>query len=670
MKKIQKFLSATAVLFFLKSFVSFFCYRYILFTPFDTSFIAAAVPFIIGLLIIVYREKSATFIQDNLLSNYQKQHRLYYVLTTLAFIGCYFTLIATFLLSNTVLWQDEWRHFNDYLFLKDTSSSILDRQNGHLMIIPNAIFLANYYLLGAKEIWLILLNNITLLIITAVIVTNLFKTLKEKVVTIVNIASCAILALSIFWLAGSVTLFWGIGIHNNLAALGTTFAVYSLSRQQKIGYFKAMLFFIIGATLSSSCFGAGSATWALGIIAAILLRQNYKIVFSYLLVGLLGGFLTIGYYTITKGGGIIKFELLPFIKSIPAFLGASFTQMFAGFLSPSLINILAIIIGFLGLIVLVIKAFSFWMDSQKEANLRFYKTPEGVLFHLLLAFFGVACGVLVGLGRVKGDLTHALDGRYHSWSVIFWSGLLATSIIFISHIQKSKQQQTMMASFLSITVLGLVFFNLAKIDLRLEAHNSVLTYQTDLVVHPDTKGKEAFLWQGNLDIPRFRKIVVKVANQLKTEQKNIYTQAWTHWIGKNFTAEFPIKNTATLTNQLQFSTEPENKDVIIKGWVAPSSTFQSAPTNLVIVHEGIIIGIGVPFSDRNLKKPNIKPSISNAFNLLPRPFGVFPGLSNYYYGQVNREVLNKEVFDKKEVTIYGIYTDNSYTQLNLSQTKN
>ena len=45
--------------------------------------------------------------------------------------------------------------------------------------------------------------------------------------------------------AGDVTLFWGIGIHNNLAALGATFAAYSLSRQQKIGWYKSMLFFII-----------------------------------------------------------------------------------------------------------------------------------------------------------------------------------------------------------------------------------------------------------------------------------------------------------------------------------------------------------------------------------------------------------------------------------------
>ncbi|MFK7978561.1 MAG: hypothetical protein AB8G86_01145 [Saprospiraceae bacterium] len=663
MKKIQKFLVATSILFLLKSFVSFFCYRYLLFMPFDTALVTAAVPLILGVIGLVYKEKITQFLQNEVLSDANKQHRLYYWLTAIAFVGFYFTIITTFLLSYTVLWQDEWRHFNDYLFKKDTYHSIFDRQNGHLMIIPNAIFLANMHLLTAKEIWLILLNNITLLFITAVLIRNLYHTLKGQIKPIANIASCAILALSVFWLAGDVTLFWGIGIHNNLAALGTTFAAYSLSRQEKIGPYKGMLYFVIGAMLSSCCFGAGSATWVLGFVAAILLRQNFKFVLSHLVIGLLGGFLTIGYYTLSRGGGIIKFEIIPFIQSIPAFLGACFTQMLNGFLAASMINIISITLGLIGLLLLGIKAFSFWKDTSKAVEFRFYKKPAGMLFPLLLAFFGVACGVLVGLGRVKGDLTHALDGRYHSWSVIFWGGLLATSIIFISHLQKSKLQEKMLAGFLSFALFSFLFFNLAKIDLRLEVNNAVISYQTDLVVHPDTKGKEKFLWQGNLDIPRFRKIVVKVADYLKTEQKNLYTQAWTHWMEKDFATEFTVEKPTPLGSQLQFSIDAATKDILLKGWVFPNSTFQLAPANLVVVYKGKIVGVGTPYSDRNETPPAINPSISNAFNLLPRPFGIFPGLSNYYYAQVNPELLNQGTFDEKSVRIYGVYLDNSYVQL-------
>ena len=207
-------------------------------------------------------------------------------------------------------------------------------------------------------------------------------------------------------------------------------------------------------------------------------------------------------------------------------------------------------------------------------------------------------------------------------------------------------------------------FNLAKTDLRIEGNNSIISYQTDLIVHPDTKGKEVFLWQGNLDIPRFRKIVVKVADHLKSEQKNIFAQAWTHWLTKDFAAEFSLENQTALSHQLQFATDPKSKDIVVEGWVYPNSMFNLAPANLVFVSAGKIIGVGTPFSDRNGKTPPaINPSISNAFNLLPRPFGIFPGLSNYYYAQINPALLNQGAFDEKSVAIYGIYPDNSYVQL-------
>jgi len=56
-------------------------------------------------------------------------------------------------------------------------------------------------------------------------------------------------------------------------------------------------------------------------------------------------------------------------------------------------------------------------------------------------------------------------------------------------------------------------------------------------------------------------------------------------------------------------------------------------------------------------------SHDNAFNLFPRPLGIFPGLSNYYYAQINLELLDSQTFNEKEVIIYAIYPDESYIQL-------
>ena len=187
------------------------------------------------------------------------------------------------------------------------------------------------------------------------------------------------------------------------------------------------------------------------------------------------------------------------------------------------------------------------------------------------------------------------------------------------------------------------------------------------MIHPDKKGGEKFLWQGNLDIPSFRSIVVKITTQLKTEQKNIYAQQWPNWAGQSFSQNFSTENPTQLTSQLTYDSVQESGDMLLKGWVFPSSIFQLAPAHLVVVHQDTIIGIGLPYSDRNLKKPAIPASLSNLFNILPRPLGTLSGVSNYYYTQINTAVIGTNGFDKEAITLYGIYPDKSFTKLSLPQ---
>ncbi|MEM1124092.1 MAG: hypothetical protein AAGJ18_26885, partial [Bacteroidota bacterium] len=244
---------------------------------------------------------------------------------------------------------------------------------------------------------------------------------------------------------------------------------------------------------------------------------------------------------------------------------------------------------------------------------------------------------------------YALSDRYNHMAVLFWNSCLAITLIFLSYHQSAFIQKGLVPLILGATFLGLTLFNVVKLDVRMYSYDEIAKAKMDLIVHPNKLGEEVNLWQAQLNRPYFQEIVVKVANHLKQERKNIYAAHWTHLVGAKLADHYEIDDSNNQTFNLTLSPKTEQNDLTFTGWILPSST--GTPKLIACVQEGIIIGWAVPASDRLLDRPE-----QATTTFLPKPFKHLPGLCGYYYGQINLTHAPTP-FNKNSGQFFGIYSN-------------
>ena len=643
---------------------SYFFFKNIFLTTSEQASILTALPLLLAGALLHFKTKIQTYI-ENIVIHYTKRDTFFLCLTLMAMIATYVSIVAIILLGNPIVVRDEWRHLNDYLFNKDLWHSVFDRQNGHLIVTTNILYLINYYLFSSKEIWLHLLNIILIMIEGILMVRVLYSAIYDKLNKTIVVASCSILFLCWWWLAGGLSMFWALGIHNNLASLGVITVACGLS-VYGITSKKGLLYFLVGSTFASISFSAGIASWGLGFIAVILNKGDLKKLLTSILISLVGvGVIMGGHFFrigglrgMTKTGGF-DFSLIEFLKFIPTFLGAPFTQFFYTDIDITSLTIpyLSLGIGILSLVHLIIQVGFYF---RKSSSLSIAASRSLRFFFLMMAFV-IGSGILFGLGRTEGSFANALAWRFHSWGVIYWCSLLASTIIIYASIN-SIYSDKVYGLFLGFVLIGLVLYNAVRIEVRLYENNKTIPALVDLIVHPNKEGNEKNLW--NPKVPTFPKIINEVSNRLKVERKNLYAEQWTHLMRQKFSEAFPFQKNDTLNASLYFKTLESDNDIAIEGWVWSNSSTYLSPSKIVFVLKDQIIGIGIPSSDRKLSKLNSnKPtdiaSLSNFFHLLPRPFRNLPGVSNYFYGQI----LLKDKTKQNEVKIFGIYNNGQYARI-------
>lgn len=618
----------------------------VLHTSQEVAVLLAGIPLGLAGLILTKRNEATQVIQQKIAPTWNRSTFAAYLFASIVLVSTYLLIAFIFILRISILFQDEWRTHNDYIFERGFWRSIFERQNEHLTIVPSFLYQVNYYLFDDNEFWLLLLNTGMLLVIGWIFTSHLYAALRPKMSRALSITSCSILLFSIFWLASDVMLFWTVGISNNLGALGAVLAATVLAKANSLTSLTTIALFALCALLSSFSFGGGVATWAFGFLAALFLANNTKITFGYLAFALLGGFATVGYYVLTDRGTEAS-SFMDLVMIVPTLIGAPFTFLFRSFLSSDSLPLLALGIGLIGIVTGLFWLYYFFIKLRPKMEKLPTNTQRHVLFFTLVALFVVGCALLIGLSRGNGNFAYALSDRYHHLSVLFWNSFLSITLIFLANQSTPFLKKWLIPSILGIVFVGLTIFNVVKLDVRMYGYNEIAKAKMDLIVHPDKLGEEVNLWQAQLNRPYFQEIVVKVAKHLKQERKNIYAADWTHLVGVQLTDHYVVEDSNNQTFNLTLSPKTEQNDVVFTGWILPNS--MATPKLIACVQGGIIIGWAIPASDRLLDRPE-----QATATFLPKPFKHLPGICRYYYGQINTD-LGTESFEASSIRFYGIY---------------
>jgi len=260
-----------------------FFWAYLLLDPAPSQFLNLAVNVPVSYFLfkyLVFREPSTSKTSIEII--------IFILACLFAYLIILHSLTGVFTYTNVIPVKDDWRHLNDYLFEKSLWESIFDRQNNHLMILPNLFFLANLYILNGQTSNLAFLNiglwGASGLIIAFLANKHITKTSNKLGPLFLTLCILAIM----FVITSSSTQFWGIGIHNHFVVFFATVCAFVLSAgSQQISSLKTVSFFVVLAFLASASFSTGLALWALGGAAAISQKNSLRVIFTYIIIGII-----------------------------------------------------------------------------------------------------------------------------------------------------------------------------------------------------------------------------------------------------------------------------------------------------------------------------------------------------------------------------------------------
>ncbi|MEM1123096.1 MAG: hypothetical protein AAGJ18_21820, partial [Bacteroidota bacterium] len=408
----MRFLWLIAALLLLTSGFLYHSLSNILHTSQEVTILLAGVPFILAGFIFIKRDSVAQIIQQKIAPTWSRSTFAAYFFTVVAWVSTYLLVAFIFILRISILYQDEWRTHNDYIFERGFWRSLFERQNEHLAIIPSGLYQANYYLFADNEFWLILINTGFMLSIGGLFVYHLYRALRSKWNLAITVLCCSVLGFSVFWLASDTMLFWTVGVSNNLGVLGATLAATVLAKANSLTHWKTLLLFTLCALLASFSFGGGVATWMFGCIAAFFKATDKKVTIGYLVLALIGGLATVGYFALS-GGGSVTFSLLDIALIAPTLIGSPFTFLLRPFTAATSLPYIALGIGMAGILWGAFLLYYFFIQRRSIVQERQPKDLQQILFFTLMALFVVGCAILIGFSRGNGDFTYALSDRYN-----------------------------------------------------------------------------------------------------------------------------------------------------------------------------------------------------------------------------------------------------------------
>jgi putative flippase GtrA len=556
--------------------------------------------------------------------------------TAIACVALYAAIAAMLLYTKSILHADDWRIYNDYFFARDLWDSVFGRQNGHLIVPANAIFLANYTFLGGGMAILSIIN-VCLLgtagAIGAYVADQVLSAWQTPGRTRVAVAS-TLLALGLILLA-PVTQFWGLGIHNALVVFGVAGAAFMASGHAgRLSKPSTAAGYVLFALIASTSFSTGTAAWALGFAGAIVARERALVSGLYLALGVTMGLLTLGVSVFESSAAVTSLSLSTVVQFVPAFLGNGPWEIRVLPPDHAARFFYASIIGFMGLTLyglLTLRVMARWVYREETTE------GFGYTYLWLLASFAVLAAALVAVGRSKSDLGvyAALYPRFATWSALFWVSLVAAGALAILDLSRRSKLSGRVARLSILVVAALILaVNLRLMSTRVaSAFNYSSDSITQVAVNREHERTRVNLWR-----PDKWPIEQRVIADMRAKKRNIFLWDWPHFMGTKAVSRALAKARAVPCHTyLRFFDTSKDNEWKVRGYAVPGTSGPSPLEVLFFInHDGVVVGFALPVFGspaRNAQSASVFQTILQSLPLLSRA----PGVSGAFVGTVRHQ---------------------------------
>ena len=507
---------------------------------------------------------------------------------SVAVLAVYVSVAAILLYTNPFLFSDDWRHYNHYFFERDPWTAILGRENGHLMILPNIIFLLNYICFDGRMSNLAL-TTVALLsasgLLVAISLLRAIPTKQRYRYPIEHLCVFLVCEAMLLFLGAPRTLFWGIGVHNHLVVLGVVGAAFfAAGMAGPLRNPLPALGFITFATVASTSFTTGAAAWLLGFMAVLANRERFRVHMAFFVLGLVGFAVTVLpllHRDEVVGRVVDIFALILFSAAV---FGNMFATMGADVLPKEAFGVSAAI-GCLG----------FLMTSAAIARVLARGTAEqtrnAYCFFSLIGIFVFVAGLMIGHGRMDGEigLHAALYPRFATWSLLGWTGVMGVILLMAHELGcKYDKQWVLYSAALCLSVL-ILFGNVQTIDTKLRyAYAFHMDTLTQAVTNHTARPTERRLWRNREDV------WLKVIGHLRQNRRNVYREQWPHLMDRDMSHIWHRLQRHCIS-KLEVLPTGRSDERKIRGWVLPDARLSPPVLDVAFLDSaGYVVGFAKP----------------------------------------------------------------------------
>jgi len=335
------------------------------------------------------------------------------------FLPCF--LVILFVRENGVnipIW-DDWEFvplLSAFLEGKPWIGLLTDFHNEHRIILPRAIFL----LLAVITRWNVVAEMYVNLFFVGALLVVLWKLLKQT-------GGHPILMLPISWLLFSLqqweNLLWGWQIAIAMMLSASAVSIFCLSKVLRNGTYAVSA--LLSGVFASLSFLGGLCIWPVGLLQLLIMRAGRSIC----LMWVTGGALTIalyftGYRKPLETPDPFTFLKHPvdFMKYILAYLGSALS---GNSLRQSMVyGTLVILLFLIAILIRRVRG----------------KEWENAVPWIMMGLVSLACGAMMGIGRLGYGISQAMESRYVSLSSLFLISTMILSVGAMGEVKKGTKR--------------------------------------------------------------------------------------------------------------------------------------------------------------------------------------------------------------------------------------
>jgi len=330
---------------------------------------------------------------------------------------------------------------------------------------------------------------------------------------------------------------------------------------------------VVAALCATYSLSNGNLVWPLLVIGAVLLRVRFTAIAGIVAVAAVGIFAFFYNYTVYLTSAAVRTpaEVLGLIRYIAVYFGSSWVTA----------NIRAAeILGVAGFLIL---AFTL---LQMPA---YFKVAPAVCIQIgLLLLFVLGTGIVTAPGRVVFGIDQAFSGRYQSFSLLFW-GCMA--LLLLGSFVSSRPQSGLFVAA-EIGVLAVMLFAAQKTQpllLKARWHGFNVNLAA-IALETGVPDNAQLAWaHSHPDYPR------SLIPFMRDQRLSVFTERGPDLLGRSLDAEFTRQDPDRCVGKVEATTAITSawpQSFRISGW-AWDLQRQAAPSEILIVSDGVITGLGL-----------------------------------------------------------------------------